>query len=519
MRCLALVALALSACANDQQFGKNADDDGASGGPDIEVTPTELDYGALTAAEIVVQTFTVKNVGTSDSILEVSGITIGGSTTGFSIVSEETSFSLPSGTEQDVEVAFTPMGANAQVSDAVVASNDEDEPSVSVHLLGEGLVPELQIDPDPLDMGLTYIGCDKENEVTLTNVGTDLLRIETIEQVGEAIAMTNENALPLTLRPAASITLQLLFTPLDEQDYTSEITVTSNEPMGTRIAAQTGQGRYAAQYADSFEVPTDPPADILFFVDQSCSMDDDQRSLADNFADFISQLSTYTTDWHVMVANDDDGCNNSSVLTSSSADYEGRFESAVGRGGGSYTEAGLIVTSRAIEETDASECNDRFLRSTALLHIIMVSDEPEQSPGSWNTYVTQVVAKKGDASLVKFSAIAGDAPSGCSSSNNSAAYGSGYDEAVTATGGLFLSICSNWSTNVRALADASVTMQTFTLTNTPVEATIYVEVNGREQRNGWTYDASTNAIAFDDDHVRVEGDLIDVTYAGAATCD
>jgi hypothetical protein len=42
----------------------------------------------------------------------------------------------------------------------------------------------------------------------------------------------------------------------------------------------------------------------------------------------------------------------------------------------------------------------------------MVSDEHEQSNKSWDTYVNQVIAKKGDPALVKFSAVAGDYPGG-----------------------------------------------------------------------------------------------------------
>lgn len=516
---VSLLFLALAACGSEQNFGKAGDYAGAQG-PVIEVVPPELDFGALAAGEVATGTFTILNNGPEESILEVSDIRLTGPAEGFTIVSDIADISIPGGAPGvDVEVAFTPMGAADQVSEAVVDSNDEATPHKSVILRGEGLVPELQIDPDPYDMGTTYVGCDRDGELTLTNIGTDVLVVESLTQSGDAFTFTNLNTLPLSLEPGASATVQLLFAPLAEDTYPSELVAVSNEPMGTRVAAQSGEGRYAGEGDDSFEVPTDPPSDIIFFVDQSCSMDDDARSLGSNFSSFISQLNTYTTDWHIIVANDDDGCNNTGVLTTATTNYVSRFETAVTSGGGTWTEAGLTVTANAVDKTDSSECNAGFLRADALLHIIMVSDEPEQSLRSWDTYVNQVIAKKGDASKVKFSAVAGDVPGGCRSGSNSAEPGTGYYEAVNATSGEFLSLCSTWSSSVGVLADASITMSTFTLEQTPVPETIEVAVNGAPQTGGWNYDSGSNSIVFDPAFVPAEGDTVDVAYALLATCD
>lgn len=516
LRPLALSLALVAGCSSDSTLSK-AGDYAGTGGPDIEVDPGSLDFGSAGDGETTTQTFAIRNVGSG--VLTVDGVAIAGTSASFAILTEDLTFEIPEGGEEIVEVAFTPLGANDQRAEAVVDSDDEDEPKVPVELLGEGLVPELQIDPDPVDFGDVYVGCDDQVDATLTNVGTDTLVVSSIAQSGAAFTMFDGNALPLSLDPGASAEVTLLFSPTADRTERGELVVESNEPLGTRTAAIEGVGVYAGEYAERFEVPEDPPADILFFVDQSCSMDDDARNLASQFSNFIGQLSNYTTDWHVMVVNDDDGCNNSGILTSRSTDYEGRFETAASQGGGSYTEAGLTVTSKAVDKTDSGECNDNFLRSSAILHIIMVSDEPEQSPGSWQTYVDQAIAKKGDASLVKFSAVAGDVPGGCSSSGNSASPGTGYYEAVNYTGGEWLSICSSWSSHVGALADASVQVDTFELAHTPIESTIEVSVNGSVRTAGWTYDSNENAVVFATTHLPEEGDVVDVTYAGIANCD
>ena len=509
----------LVACAQDQGLNKIGDAEGAEG-PEIEVSPGELSFGSLSAGESVTETFTVSNVGTEESVLEVSGITIGGEARGFTILTpaEDLVFSLPGGTSMDIDVAFSPDGARAQAAEAVVLSDDEDEARSTVDLLGEGRVPELEISPDPLDLGTAYIGCDTTENVTLTNVGTDTLVISSISHSGGLFTMVDPNVLPLELEPEASTEVHVTFTPIVEGVEVGELSVESNEPRGTRTSEQTGEGRYAGEYEDTFEVPVNPPADIIFFVDQSCSMDDDARALATNFSAFITDLSVYTTDWHIIVANDDDGCKDSAILTSSIPDYEGRFTDFVTRGGGIWTEAGLTVVANAVEKTGSGECNQGFLRPSAVLHIIMVSDEVEQSMSRPETYVNRVIAEKGDASLVRFSAIAGDVPGGCSSGGNSAEAGIGYSDAVDLTGGVFLSLCSNWGTEVEALATASVTMSTFTLTRTPVPSTIVVSVNGTVRSAGWTYDSASNSIIFEESRMPVEGDVVTVNYAGLATC-
>ena len=267
----------------------------------------------------------------------------------------------------------------------------------------------------------------------------------------------------------------------------------------------------------------------MFSVDLSCSMDDDAAALGNNFTTFIGELSNYSNDWQIMVVNDDDGCTNSGILRPNTSNYQDIFSNAVqscGNCGGFFggepmlTEQLLTITSRGVENTDQGECNAGFMRSNALLHIVMVSDEPEQSSAQWDSYVNQIIAKKGNPANVRISSIAGDYPSGCSSNSNSADAGTGYWEAVNATGGVFLSICSNWSdpSNLQLLAEASVIVDSYPLDNQAVGSTVQVFVNGVEITGTWHYDESTNSVVFDSDSPE-EGDTIRISYATPATCD
>jgi hypothetical protein len=106
------------------------------------------------------------------------------------------------------------------------------------------------------------------------------------------------------------------------------------------------------------------------------------------------------------------------------------------------------------------------------------------------------------------------------SSCSSAEPGTGYYEAVTATGGVFLSICGNWSdpATLSMLAAASVQQSAFELSATPVVDSVRVFVNGNERLSGWFFDGPTNTVYFESG-IPDEGDRIRITYGGLAVCD
>ncbi len=481
-------------------------------GPVIEVDPAQLVFGRLVKDEVEVNTFTIHSVG--DEILEVEGIWIESGVGAF-VVADTTSYSLAPGESADIDVSFTPMAANENLAQAIVSSNDNLVPEAAVDLVGYGSVPELSINPDPYDFGNTYVGCPHDGDMALTNVGTAPLQLFDIGHAATDFTLTHDLTLPHVLAPTESAMVHMEFNPSLEGSYSGTLAVVSNEPMGTRNATQTGEGKYAAELSDHWELLEDPPSDIMFLIDQSCSMYDDQARLANNFSAFISTLDTYTQNWHIMVVNNDNGCNNSGILTSTTGGYQNSFTNAVYAGGGQYTESLLTPASRAVENTDAGECNQGFMRPNAMVHIIMVSDEPEQSSGSWDSYVNQVIAKKGNPSLVRMSAIAGDYPNGCG--GNSAGYG--YYEAVNYTGGVYLSICaSSWTQYMATLAHASINQDTFILSTAAVESTVEVYRNGVQETGTWHYDASLEAVVFDS-NVPEGGDEIDIDYAVLATCD
>jgi len=381
--------------------------------------------------------------------------------------------------------------------------------------------PRLRISPDPLEFGYVGLGCEGVETVTLENTGGAMLRVTAITEGNADFYLMAPPELPLTLEPGATIDLLVGFSPPTEATFSGELVVDSNDPAGIKRGEQLGQGTLeATEQFESWDIPTNLATDILFSVDTSCSMTTDLIQMYLNFDSFIGLLEGLTGDWQVAVAKGDDGCREGSVITPATTDVESAFQSAIFafQWDDDYTEALLSVNEQAIQETDPGECNYGFMREDAMLHIIDISDEPEQSfeetGRTWNELVDSIIAKKGDPALTTISAVAGPVPDGC----DDASPGTGYADAVDYTGGVFLSVCDDWysMSSLELLAEASVSQRRFELEKPAIESSIAVDINGAF-RTDWTYDAAGNAVVILGG-APTSGDRVEIDYLSEEAC-
>ncbi|MCB9677144.1 MAG: hypothetical protein H6737_18650 [Alphaproteobacteria bacterium] len=250
-----------------------------------------------------------------------------------------------------------------------------------------------------------------------------------------------------------------------------------------------------ADHSDSWSLPADAPVDVVVFGDTSGSMSDELEDLGANIESFTNRLVAEGVDWRLMAINGDDGCGVDGWFDASTPDWQTRFADALLVEPDDNDEAGLQVAADAVENA----CNADFLRPDALLHVIFISDEEDQSAGHnndpqyWQQYVSRIQTAKGGPALVTLSAVAGPTPNGC----NGADAGFGYDAAVGATTGAFLSICEDWAPQLDTLAATAVLQDTFTLSTPADPFTIEVAVNGAVRPNSdWVYDAAAASVSF-----------------------
>ncbi len=260
--------------------------------------------------------------------------------------------------------------------------------------------------------------------------------------------------------------------------------------------------------------------DVLFIIDNSGSMGDDQDNLATNSSRFIQvadfragsvdyQLGITTTD--VFPEGEQGRLVGSPPIIRRSGASTTEFTARARVGiNGSGWEQGLEAARMALSPPMVDGPNVGFLRDDAGLAIIVVSDEEDGSPLTVEEYVNFFTGlKAATGAPVVISAISGQT-TGC----DSAGPAQRYEDAVVATGGISASICdADWGTKLQRVGEAALLARgRFRLAGRPQPGTVAVTVDGRAVATGWTYDAASNSVVFDTTVTLNPGSRVDIAY-------
>jgi hypothetical protein len=250
-----------------------------------------------------------------------------------------------------------------------------------------------------------------------------------------------------------------------------------------------------------------PSVDILWMVDNSCSMSNEQTDLTQNFPFFMDYFLGSGLDYHVGVTSSD----------TISSDYSGSSGTLVTRDGFKYIDqdtpnpvalfvsmATLGITGRFPErglggtylalEVERDRANSGFYRDEAALHTIIISDEPDYTEIiTQPEYADWYDALKSDRDNRSFSAII------------TPGRGQKYQDTVKDVGGIEWSLDQqNWPAVLDLLGlQAAGLRREYYLSQLPVPGTIEVGVENAygaqfsfDETTDWTYDKTRNSIAF-----------------------
>jgi subtilisin family serine protease len=136
-----------------------------TGAPDIAVSPTSLDFGEVFVNFLKTMDIVVSNPGTD--ALNITGI----ASDNADFDANPKVFTLAPRAARTVTVGFRPSVAAPRMATLSIASNDPDEPVVTVACQGVGLVPpSFSVSPESLYAAL-FTGQAQNRTLTLTNNG------------------------------------------------------------------------------------------------------------------------------------------------------------------------------------------------------------------------------------------------------------------------------------------------------------------------------------------------------------
>ncbi|MFH1455930.1 MAG: hypothetical protein ABIF40_03200 [archaeon] len=298
------------------------------------------------------------------------------------------------------------------------------------------------------------------------------------------------------------------FTGCTEYELSKVEEVDTSQPTDTDVNGKT--------ITDTFEQDKyQQPTDVLWVIDNSCSMSDDQNALAYNLQQFLGWFDTSGADYRLgLVTTDMEDPTqsgrfqgNPKVITPETPDGALKFFTTVaglGTNGASTEKGRQPIYAALTEETgyNVTEDDDFFLRDNSKLHTIIVSDEPDNSEISLGDFIdwyeNDLKADPTDA----YVHVVGN-------------FDTDYPWLANDTGGKMYNI-EQWDWVLDLVNDLDNMLlgleDTFYLSHNPVLGTIDVYVDSYPEFYTWDYEEGPNAVIFEQDHVPDYGSIIEVQY-------
>ncbi len=136
-------------------------------------------------------------------------------------------------------VTFAPDVAGNHDTVLTIISNDPDEPVVTIDLIGSGIDPDININPNSLDFGSVISGQEASEELVVSNIGSGPLTISGIGLIYEGLEQysldptggTNPcGNTPIIIPEGGECTISLNFTPQSAGTHTATLVIISNDP-------------------------------------------------------------------------------------------------------------------------------------------------------------------------------------------------------------------------------------------------------------------------------------------------
>ena len=441
--------------------------------------------------------------------------------------------------------------------------------------------------PDQIDFGLVTVGCkSKVHEIRVYNTGNIPVYVTKVELQGcgievekykwpgipkKGVEVSNSTPAKFGLQYApqnvgkdscqAIVTTGVEGKCIDAAGIATgqgcKVTADCTQGGGTLCQGQVftvplkGEGTLLDEYTDEFDLTAGKKVDVLFVIDNSGSMGDEQNNIASNFKSFVQIANLWQNDYHLGVTSTDKKGGlkgklrneaGTRILTKNN-NAKGEFPKYAKLGtNGSANEQGLEAAKRALDvphkfDTCDSKCqtckvdkdcpanmfcvpddkgvkacggwNRTFMRKTAGLEVVFVSDEEDSSPAALSFYVNFFKSIKGfvNKGLMYVYLIVGfkQSSGGSGGGGCGAQKGSRYLTVAKETGGKSASICDpSFAKTLQDIGNVAFGMShQFFLTMNAQPGTVKVWVNGKQcqgpdKNKTWYLDEPSNSVVLVD---------------------
>ena len=537
---------------------------------EMQIIPNRMNFGLVTRGRSVTRQLRAVNRGTgsceirSQTIDPLIPLPIPGLDVFFELTQPIIGNQSAAGQFMPFEITYSPELFNADSATYTLNYFDpftNTSKMAQASLSGISGESNIEVIPGRLDFGQVTAGdcASREERVTVYNTGLVDLCI-----TGMSLEGPGCNEFLITNRPVANqdgciivtrnspAEVNLVYEPGNLGADQCELVFVSDAADAPELRVPLeGEGVSNSSQVDEFVQTSGQTVDVLFVIDNSGSMQEEQENLSDNFAAFINGAQQFQNDYQIGVVTTDmdDGSESGRLqgnprIMSRSGDVASQFSRAANVGtGGSGTEKGLAAAQAALSDplifdtglscSSDNDCvapdtcvegacggaNRGFLREEAALELVFVSDEDDFSDANLNFYVDFFKNIKGFRNEGRFhaNAIVGSQngqASRCDGAGGEATAGSRYVEVANRTNGRVYSICAtNFGQPLQEIGNQAFGLPVqFFLTRPAERSSIRVSVNGSSRNSGWNYDATSNSVIFDENQVPQPGERVRVEY-------
>ncbi|HEX8819675.1 MAG TPA: hypothetical protein VF794_07135, partial [Archangium sp.] len=502
----------------------------------LVVTPTTVDFGTVVPGKGAVLGVKVSNLGTD--LCPVKNIRLrdnGGGVFGMP-GNELDGIIIYPGDWFSFMVSFqAPASGGSFTGMAQVEQADPANPVLLVPLVANSQAACLVASPRFVDWGVARPDCPPApREVNYLNacrvpVTLSNMRIGAGTTDGE-FTLQGAPTMPMTLAPGEAVTVEVGYLAKVFGLNLSPLFVDSSDLPEPLLVPLIGESSRRVDKTDTFVQQDGSKVDVLFVVDNTASMVEEQPRIVSAMPAFADAALAKGVDMHVAVTTTgiepiSNACSGGArggeagrffpvdnsrprILSQRTPDLASVLQQNVSVGQCAVVEQGFEAVRRALSEPLVSSSDDPrsperndgnrgFLRDEAALVVVFMGDEDDHSPDSVDTYVRFLQTRKGEYQPQRMTiyAIAPTTAAGCPTSGGA---GTRYAEAAARTGGEVLSVCaSDYAPLLRSVANKAFSAQDrFPLSEQPDAGSISVLVDGVPMASGWTYDGATNSVVF-----------------------
>jgi ASPM-SPD-2-Hydin domain-containing protein/HYDIN/CFA65/VesB family protein/flagellar associated PapD-like protein len=523
----------------------------------LSISPSPINFGLVERGRTQTLGVSMKNVGSMPCNVTNLHLTGGPQ---FSLpAGPQAALMVASGVEKRIEIAYAPDAYGMHMGALVAASDDPGQANISVPISGTSADSDLLIAPSSIDFGVVPLGCSSPvRTVTLYNTGANAISISQVFL--DPSTPADFTLLPFTtpqmLQPGGQAQITLRYHPASALGESGLLIIVHSASQVPSVVPLLAEGAANPTVTDTFQQNAASKVDVLFVVDDSSSMANNQMNLGMNLPSFLASALALNIDFHIGVTTTDvctaidpmHWCDQAGehgrlvgatpIMTPQTASLMSVFQTTVTGVGteGSTQERGLEAAFLALSDPMINAENAGFLRSDAALAVIAVSDDDDSRmdgipggpsevtiPGArsvafyesffWNIKGFQ------NKEMFSFNAVIEEAQGMCSASGQPAeASGVRYAQVAQDTGGAVASLCtSDWGSQLASVGlSAFGGRRRFTLSSVPLPGRISVTVNGVSS-SAWTYDQTSNSVVFNAGATPPANATVVVTYPVACS--